>query len=111
MSHLRILVAAAVTAAVTASPLAATTVAPERAVPTASVAAPAAGSVSALAQKAVRFKNCTALNKKYRHGVGQKGARDKSSRKPVTNFTRNNALYAANRHLDRDHDKIACEKR
>jgi hypothetical protein len=29
----------------------------------------------------------------------------------VTNFKRSNRLYRQNRHLDRDDDKIACEKR
>ena len=32
------------------------------------------------------YKNCTELNKDYPHGVGRKGARDKTSGKPVTNF-------------------------
>ena len=61
------------------------------------------------------YKNCTALNKKYRHGVGQSNAHDKSSSKKVTTFTHNTALYkkiiAKNHGLDRDHDGIACEKR
>ena len=56
-----------------------------------------------------------ALNKKYRHGVGQSNAHDKSSSKKVTTFTHNTALYkkiiAKNHGLDRDHDGIACEKR
>lgn len=61
---------------------------------------------------ATHFKNCTKLNQKYKHGVGKKGAKDHVSgrNKPVTNFTRSNALYKANRGLDRDHDGIACEK-
>ena len=65
-----------------------------------------------LVPTAVKFKNCSKLNKKYRHGVGKKGAKDHVSgrSKPVTNFTRNKAVYAVNRHLDRDHDGIACEK-
>ena len=57
------------------------------------------------------YKNCTALNKAYPHGVGRNGARDKTSGKPVTNFKVSNSLYAANRHSDRDGDGIACEKR
>lgn len=57
------------------------------------------------------YKNCTALNKVYPHGVGKYGARDKTSGTPVTNFTRNNKLYLANKKSDRDGDKIACEKR
>ncbi len=57
------------------------------------------------------YKNCTALNKDYAHGVGRKGARDKTSGTPVTSFKVSNSLYAANRHSDRDGDGIACEKR
>lgn len=60
----------------------------------------------------MHYTNCTKLHKKYKHGVGKKGAKDKVSGKaePVTNFKRSNAIYAANRRLDRDHDGIACEK-
>lgn len=60
-----------------------------------------------------KYKNCTALNKKYKHGVGKKGAKDKvrGSTKPVTNFTVSDSVYAKNTHLDRDKDKVACEKR
>lgn len=56
--------------------------------------------------------NCTNLNKKWPHGVGLKTARDKGG--SVKNFYRNNAAYwAAENHngtLDRDNDRIACEK-
>ena len=52
--------------------------------------------------------------KKYRHGVGRVGARDKTSGTPVTTFRRSNFLYKTamryNRGLDRDKDGIACEK-
>jgi hypothetical protein len=67
---------------------------------------------AATALMAVHFQNCSKLNKKYPHGVGKRGAKDKvrGKSKPVTNFTRNNAVYAANRGLDRDHDGVACEK-
>jgi hypothetical protein len=60
-----------------------------------------------------KFKNCTAMHKKYKHGVGKKGAKDKvrGSTKPVTNFTVSDSVYAKNTHLDRDKDKVACEKR
>ena len=65
------------------------------------------------AAAAHKYANCTALNKKYPHGVGRTGARDHVSgrTKPVTNFTRNNAVYTANSGRDRDKDRIACEKR
>ena len=65
------------------------------------------------APAAKAYKNCTALNKDYPHGVGRKNAVDKvsGSSRPVTNFKKSNSLYAANKKSDRDGDKIACEKR
>ena len=67
------------------------------------------------------YKNCTALNKVYPHGVGKSGSKDRTSGKRVTNFKVSNALYAHNdggskryageHDLDRDNDGIACEKR
>ena len=58
--------------------------------------------------------NCTNLNRKWPHGVGTRGAVDRSSGRGVTNFHRSNdAYWAAERHngtLDRDNDRIACEK-
>jgi Excalibur calcium-binding domain len=57
-----------------------------------------------------KFPNCAALNKRFSHGVGLPGARDRTSGEPVTNFRRSRPLYRANRHLDRDRDRIACEK-
>ena len=59
---------------------------------------------------ATKYKNCAALNKAYPHGVGRKGARDKTSGKPVTTFTVSASVYAANTGSDRDKDGIACEK-
>ncbi len=77
------------------------------------VAASAAPAPSLVMPTAKRYSNCTQLNKKYKHGVGKKGARDKvrGKTKPVRNFKVSNALYSANRHSDRDRDGIACEKR
>jgi hypothetical protein len=60
------------------------------------------------------YKNCTNLNKRYPHGVGRLGARDKTSGTPVTTFKRSTLIYrramSYNRGLDRDKDGIACEK-
>lgn len=59
-----------------------------------------------------KFSNCTKLNQTYPHGVGRQGARDRvSSGTPVTNFTRNTAVYNQNTGRDRDKDGVACEKR
>jgi hypothetical protein len=62
-----------------------------------------------------RWKNCTAVNKRYPHGVGRNHAHDHTSGVPVTNFKRSTRLYKIamhyNKDLDRDRDRIACEKR
>jgi hypothetical protein len=71
------------------------------------VVAPAA---SAEAKPAKEFKNCTALNKVYPHGVGLPKAKDKTSSTPVRNFKKSRPLYRANKKSDRDGDGIACEK-
>jgi len=56
--------------------------------------------------------NCTNFNKKFPHGVGRRGAHDQGGN--VTNFKRSNRIYRKatnhNSDLDRDKDKIACEK-
>lgn len=60
------------------------------------------------------YKNCTNLNKRYPHGIGRPGARDKTSGTPVAGFKENLKLYnlalSYNRGLDRDKDGIACER-
>ena len=58
------------------------------------------------------YANCDALHKKYPHGVGKKGAKDKvsGSSKAVKNFTVNTSVYNANKKSDRDKDGVACEK-
>lgn len=80
---------------------------------------PASDAFAAIARTPLLYKNCTNLNKKYLHGLGKRGARDRDSRgqpvaSPVTNFTRSTLLYnkamSYNRGLDRDNDGIACEK-
>lgn len=57
--------------------------------------------------------NCTNFNKRYPHGVGRRGARDRGGN--VTTFLRNTRIYdAAENHngtLDRDNDGVACEKK
>jgi hypothetical protein len=67
------------------------------------------------AEAAVSYKNCTALQKTYPHGLGKTHAKDKTSGTPVTNFKHSTKKYKkAKRHnsgLDRDKDGIACEKR
>ncbi|MEX2210345.1 MAG: excalibur calcium-binding domain-containing protein [Gaiellaceae bacterium] len=60
------------------------------------------------------YKNCTALNRKYPHGLGRGNARDRTSGEPVTTFKRSTKLYntamSHNKRLDGDKDGIACEK-
>lgn len=59
------------------------------------------------------YRNCTAMHKTYKHGVGRKGAKDKvrPGNKPVTNFKVSTPIYNKNKKLDRDKDGVACEKR
>lgn len=61
-----------------------------------------------------KFKNCTAMNRVYPHGVGKKGARNHTSGTRVKTFKVSTSLYTKIvRHrsgLDRDKDGIACEK-
>jgi hypothetical protein len=60
------------------------------------------------------YRNCTNLNKKWPHGLGKVGARDRTSGTPVRTFKRSTRLYklamSYNRGLDRDRDGVACEK-
>jgi hypothetical protein len=60
------------------------------------------------------WSNCKHVNARYRHGVGEVGAHDKTSGTPVTNFYRSTRLYRIAIHynsgLGRDKDGIACEK-
>lgn len=72
--------------------------------------ATAASSTDVAVARAKTYKNCTALQRDYPHGVGLPNARDKTSGTPVTNFKRSKALYRANTKSDRDKDGIACEK-
>ena len=61
-----------------------------------------------------KWKNCTAVNRRYPHGVGRNHAHDATTGVPVTNFKHSTRLYkiamSYNKGLDRDHDGIACEK-
>lgn len=75
---------------------------------------PVSSAVAAASATPALYKNCTNLNKKYPHGLGKIGARDRTSGDPVTNFKRSTKLYnlamSYNRGLDRDKDGVACEK-
>jgi len=62
------------------------------------------------------YDNCTKFNKRYPHGVGKVGARDRTkSGDRVRTFLRSNRIYRLAMHynddLDRDGDGIACEKK
>lgn len=76
------------------------------------VLGPAAIAVPAQAHTTGLHDNCTNFNDKFPHGVGRRGAHDHGG--DVTNFKRSNRIYRkATKHnsdLDRDGDKIACEK-
>jgi len=79
------------------------------------IVATAVVAVPAQAHTTGRHDNCTNLNERWPHGLGTRNAVDKTSGTRVTTFTRNNdAYWRAERHngdLDRDNDRIACEKR
>lgn len=76
--------------------------------------APASAEVRSSVAAPPLYNNCTNLNKKYPHGLGRAGARDRTSDTPVTNFRRSTKLYnlamSYNRGLDRDKDGVACEQ-
>ena len=61
------------------------------------------------------YSNCTAMHKRWSHGVGRSNARDSTSGTPVTNFFHSTKQYkiamSKNRGLDGDKDGIACERR
>jgi len=82
---------------------------------TAAVTGPASTALSAGAAIPALYKNCTALNAKYPHGLGTLKARDKATGTPVTTFKRSTTLYnramSYNKRLDGDKDFIACEKK
>lgn len=73
-----------------------------------------AGLGATTAVAAPHHENCTKFNQKYPHGVGKKGAKDKTSGTPVTTFKKSTKLYnaamKANSRLDGDKDGIACER-
>lgn len=57
---------------------------------------------------AKRFQNCTLLRYKYPGGVAMPGAINLGG--AISNTPKySKKLYKANKHLDRDKDRIACE--
>src|SRR4051794_29770515 len=68
-----------------------------------SVPVTAATSSTAEAAPSYHYKNCTALHKAFKHGVGKNNAKDRTSGKPVTTFKRSTTIYnkafAYNRNL------------
>lgn len=80
------------------------------------VLAVSAVAVPATAHDTGMHDNCTEFNKVYPHGVGLISARDRttSGSRGVTTFRRAPVIYwAAENHngdLDRDNDRVACEK-
>lgn len=59
-----------------------------------------------------KYKNCSKVNSIYPHGLGLKDATDKTTGRKVTNYSvTSTAIYNTNKaNLDRDDDKIFCEK-
>jgi hypothetical protein len=70
------------------------------------LAAVPAGSASASAP-ATKFKNCTAVNKKYPNGVAKsRAAANQQKNRPHVSAK----IYRANIKMDRDRDGSICEK-
>lgn len=66
-------------------------------------------STAAEAVKIKKFKNCTAMNKVYPHGVAKRGY-DKTATGLTGEPFVNTKLYNKNSGSDRDKDGVACEK-
>lgn len=57
-----------------------------------------------------KYKNCTELNKDYKGGVAEsKNAKNKGGKTKYTPHV-SKEIYNQNKGLDRDKDKIACER-
>ena len=72
---------------------------------------------TAFAADTKKFKNCSALNKEYPGGISRSGAIDMTKKKgkvvpasPKKSPVVDDAIYEANRKLDKDKDGVACEK-
>jgi hypothetical protein len=63
-----------------------------------------------IAAAITKYPDCKALNKDFKHGVGLEDALDQTKGDPVTKFVVDEAVYKANKKLDKDNDDIACEK-
>ena len=108
----RIVISAAIAVGLSLTPAAAGFAQPEVSAPTATSATQSDAAIKT-PTTLKEYKNCTALQKKYPHGVGKKGAKDKvrGSTKPVKTFAVNTKVYNQNKKSDRDKDGVACEKK
>nr|WP_202049285.1 excalibur calcium-binding domain-containing protein [Bacillus glycinifermentans] len=69
-----------------------------------------AGDAAEAKTKVKTYKNCKALNKVYKGGVARsKSVKNKGGKTKYKPYV-SKALYDANKRLDRDKDKIACER-
>jgi hypothetical protein len=60
--------------------------------------------------KAVKYKNCSALNKVYSGGVSKSSTSTNKGSKTKQRPTVNASVYNLNKSLDRDKDGISCER-
>jgi hypothetical protein len=66
------------------------------------------GAALGIEPSAKRFQNCTLLRYQYPGGVAMPGAVNSGG--SISNTPKySKKLYRANKHLDRDKDRIACE--
>lgn len=82
---------------------------------TSAQAAPTAHTVEIAKKKKPKvYKNCTALNKDYKHGLRKKGGKDvvrgETDPVPTKLIPIRTKIYKVNTKLDRDKDGVACEK-
>jgi hypothetical protein len=57
------------------------------------IAATAGAAAASQLRIPARWRNCTAVNTRYRHGVGRNHAHDRTTGVPVTNFKHSTRLY------------------
>ncbi|MED3572235.1 excalibur calcium-binding domain-containing protein [Cytobacillus praedii] len=69
-----------------------------------------AGYIAEAKSAAKTYKNCTELNKDYKGGVAESSsAKNKGGKTKYKPYV-SKELYTVNKKMDRDNDKIACEK-
>lgn len=66
-------------------------------------------SAPASAADTTKYKNCAAVNAKYKHGIAKQGFREQGGALTGRPYV-NTKLYIINKSRDRDKDGVACEQ-